>query len=473
MRFLGHQTRLAGRGRQDRCRYGRVVRTALSRHRAKVQHVAAQVRGNLAGRGATGPDDATGRITFDKGGTKHLVPHRRERPTGVRLSTDLDEVLGIDTERKLATVESGVRFDELLRQTLRCGLMPMLVPELKGITVGGAISGCSVESLSHRYGGFHDTCTEYELVTGLGEIITCGPQNRPEIFAMIHGSFGTLGRLTSLTCRLIPAQPFVALTYRTYSTIGEYCEAVQAVCNDPATEFVDGIIHGPEQFVLCLGRLASAAPYTNRYDRHLPFYRSTSQRSEDYLTLDDYLFRYDRDCHWISRRFGLENPVLRRLAGRWLLGSDNMLKMADRLEPVIGHMRPDVTVDLFFGMSRFERFYHLYHQAIGYYPMWIVPYRLPKLYPWLNPHYLEGVDDDLFIDAAIYGLRQPRNTDHYATIDQLIARAQGVKTLISLNRYNRDEFWTIFNKPNYDRAKALLDPRDRFGNIYDKTLGNP
>ena len=73
----------------------------------------------------------------------------------------------------------------------RTGLLPKVVPELEGITLGGAVAGCSVESMSYRYGGFHDTCLEYEVVTGTGERRVLGPGD--ELFHMIHGSYGTLG----------------------------------------------------------------------------------------------------------------------------------------------------------------------------------------------------------------------------------------------------------------------------------------
>src|SRR5438093_235376 len=31
--------------------------------------------------------------------------------------------------------------------------------------------------MSFRYGGFHDSCLEYEVITGGGEVLTCTPSN--------------------------------------------------------------------------------------------------------------------------------------------------------------------------------------------------------------------------------------------------------------------------------------------------------
>lgn len=44
-----------------------------------------------------------------------------------------------------------------------------------------------------------------------------------------------------------------------------------------------------------------------------------------------------------------------------------------------------------------------------------------------------------------------------------------MKTLISHNYYSRDEFWSIWNKGNYDRVKQQTDPRNLFRDLYSKT----
>ena len=43
-----------------------------------------------------------------------------------------------------------------------------------------------------------------------------------------------------------------------------------------------------------------------------------------------------------------------------------------------------------------------------------------------------------------------------------------IKTLISHNYYPEDEFWTIWNKPNYDAVKAITDPDNVFRDLYTK-----
>src|SRR5439155_1577242 len=108
-----------------------------------------------------------------KGGVHHFVPlpgDRRFHGRAVDASA-LRDVLRVDPDARVLVAEPGVTFADAVRATLPHGLVPACVPELEGITLGGAVAGCSVESMSFRHGGFHDTCTAYEVVTGTGEIL--------------------------------------------------------------------------------------------------------------------------------------------------------------------------------------------------------------------------------------------------------------------------------------------------------------
>ena len=82
----------------------------------------------------------------------------------------------IDVEARTCTAEPGVTFTDLVSATLRHGLTPIVVPELRTITIGGAVSGCSLESMSFKHGGFHDTCLEYEVITSKGKVLHCTPE---------------------------------------------------------------------------------------------------------------------------------------------------------------------------------------------------------------------------------------------------------------------------------------------------------
>lgn len=432
-------------------------------HEDKVRAIAGQVRARSGARGEA---------HIAKGGVPHVVPlpgdtRRRGRPVDIRA---LDEVLSIEGDR--CVVESGVSFERLVPLTLARGLLPAVVPELKGITVGGAIAGCSVESMSYRVGGLHDTCREYEVVTGDGRVLTCSRERDPLLFDMLHGSYGTLGVLTKVTLDLVPARPYVRVEYRRFRTFGELQAELVERCRAADFDFVDAIVHAPDELVACLGRFVDAAPWTSDYSRLDVYYRSARTRAEDYLTTFDYCFRYDADCHWVTRGFPLlERRLVRRLLGKRLLGSTNLLRWAKRLEGVksMFKRRPDVVVDVFIPRRRLEEFYAWYARELAFYPLWIVPYRMARPYPWLAPGFAARLADDLHFDLAVYGMPNDHpDLDLSEVLEARVREHDGVKTLISRTHYAPEVFWSIYDRDAYQQAKRQLDPTGTFPGLYEK-----
>jgi delta24-sterol reductase len=70
-----------------------------------------------------------------------------DRDTVVDVSS-LDHVLSIDHKKKTALVEPNVPMDALVRETMKLGLLPPVVMEFPGITVGGGFVGTAGESSS-------------------------------------------------------------------------------------------------------------------------------------------------------------------------------------------------------------------------------------------------------------------------------------------------------------------------------------
>jgi FAD/FMN-containing dehydrogenase len=412
--------------------------------------------------------DPTRPVSLHKKAVSHQVPKAhdlRRRDEKIDVS-DLTEILEVDPVRRICVAESGVTFADLVSATLRHGLVPIVVPELKTITIGGAVSGCSIESTSFVHGGFHDTCLEYEVITATGRVLRCTPSNEHRlVFHMVHGAFGTLGILSRLVFRLAPAKPYVHVVYETHPTLAAFQASIARHADARDVDFMDGMIHSPSRYVLSVGRFVDTAPYTNRYDWLKVYYRSTAERTEDYLTTPGYFFRYDR---------GVTNVRPRSFVGRLLFGklmsSTRWLRFAEKAPWLLRDRKPTVTLDVFVPFSRVPAFLAWYERAIGFYPVWCVPYRRVRDYEWLSPAFWSRVGDDrMFLDLAIYGLRQHGSRNLHREIERELEEVGGVKTLIAHNYYAEDEFWSIWNKPAYDAVKAITDPRGVFRDLYTKT----
>jgi FAD/FMN-containing dehydrogenase len=433
-------------------------------HEGRVAEVVAQLRARTA---------ADGFASLRKTAVSHFVPNPRD-PRHADKKIDvraLSKILEIDVEGRTCTAEPGLTFSDLVRATLPHGLAPTLVPELEAITIGGAVAGCAIESMAYKHGGFHDSCLEYEVVVATGEVLLCSRDQNREIFDMLHGSYGTLGIITKLKFRLIPAKPFVRMEYQVHETCAAFGEHLARACVAADVDFVDAIIHARDRFVLCVGRFAETAPYSSSYTGTNIYYRSTLTRREDYLSTYDYFFRYDTDCHWSTRVLpGMDSKIGRALFGKVLLGSTNLLRWSQRLRPVLKHRRRRRVVDdLLIPKRRFAEFYGWYEREVGYFPLWIVPYRMPEPYPWIADAHHARARDAVYVDFAVYGLPNDRpNIDYSKLLEEMTFEFGGIKALISDNHYDQATFWSIYNRERYERVKSRTDPQNLFRGLYEK-----
>lgn len=433
---------------------------ALSaRHDAKVARIAAQLKAH----------DGSVPVSLRKAAPPHQVPkfgdlRRNDEKIDV---SDLTDIIAIDPVARTCTAESGAMFADVVAATLRHGLVPIVVPELATITIGGAVSGCSIESMSFVHGGFHDTCLSYEVIAGTGEVLHCTPSNDNQlVFQMMHGAFGTLGILAKLTFKLVPATPYVHVVYERYSSVTDYRAAIMRHAQTRDCDFMDGIIHAPDLLVLSIGRFVTEAPYTHAYDWTRVYWTSTRERSEDYLKTADYLFRYDRGVTNVRPK-----SFLGRLFFGKLLDSGALLRLADRFHFLLDRNdKPTVTLDVFLPSTKVEEFLAWYQRDINFFPLWCVPYRRVRDYEWLaNDFYTKLHDDQMFIDLAIYGMKQAGEVNVHRVLERKLAELGGMKTLISHNYYTPEEFWQTWNKPNYEAVKRVTDPKNLFRDLYTKT----
>ena len=406
-------------------------------------------------------------VSLKKKTVSHEVPKlsdKRHSDEKIDLS-DLNEILHINTEKRICIAEPGVTFIDLVTATMKYDLVPIIVPELKTITIGGAVAGCSIESMSYKHGGFHDTCLEYEIITAKGNVLICTPDNENNLlFQIVHGTFGTLGIISKLKFKLIPAKPSVKVTYEKYNNIEDYKSAIWGHYENKDVDFMDGIIHSPTEYVLSVANFVDEAPYTHNYGWMRIYYLSTKKRKEDYLKTPNYFFRYDK---------GVTNVNPKSFLGRFFLGkfinSTRTLKLVEKFRRLIPPDKIPITVDVFIPFSKVSNFMEWYKKEVNHFPLWCVPYKFVRGYEWLSADFLLKTKDELILDLAIYGMEKKGDKNYYKIIEDELMNIGGIKTLISSNYYSESDFWKIWNKENYDKVKRKTDPNNIFRDLYTKT----
>ena len=96
---------------------------------------------------ALGPDET---VRLAKKTSNLFRP--RERATRGLDVEGLAGVISIDAEARTADVQGMCTYENLVDVTLQHGLMPFVVPQLRTITLGGAVTGAALEGLDARVG---------------------------------------------------------------------------------------------------------------------------------------------------------------------------------------------------------------------------------------------------------------------------------------------------------------------------------
>ncbi len=153
--------------------------------------------------------------------------------------------------------------------------MPTVVPQLKTITVGGAVSGVGIESSSFRYGFVHETVLEMEILLGDGRIVVCSPAENPDLFYGFPNSYGTLGYVLRLKVRLIPAQRYVHVRHSRFTSSEAYFASVS---EQRGIDYLDGTIFSANEMYLTSGHFVNEAPRVSDYTYLRIYYKRNGQR---------------------------------------------------------------------------------------------------------------------------------------------------------------------------------------------------
>ena len=169
-----------------------------------------------------------------------------------------------------------IPYEDLTRECLAHGVMPAVVPQLKTITLGGAVAGVGIESSSHRYGLVHDTMLELDVLLGDGRVVGCTPDNaHADLFFGFPNSYGTLGYALRVKAKTVPVKPYVRLSTWLFRTQAITSLISSGILEERKADFIDGTIFSPERLFLTLG----ASSIRRRTRATTPSRKSTTARS--------------------------------------------------------------------------------------------------------------------------------------------------------------------------------------------------
>lgn len=461
----GQCTCIARRARTAAFKYSPKVKSTMQSHEEAVGRISTDVKSFYARRQP---------FRIHHGSTNSTRLGLQDRSTLVDIS-DLCNILYVDPESKTVLVEPNVPMDRLVESTLEHGLVPPVVMEFPGITVGGGYSGTGGESSSFRYGYFNNIVNRVEIVLGNGSIINASPYENADLLHAASGAVGSLGIATLLELQLISAKKYVRTTYIPVGSVHEAVERISREKESTAHDYLDGILFSQTHGAVITGAMTDDLPAATQLQSFShpgdPWYylqvkgktSASLAPTTEYIPLAEYLFRYDRGGFWVgASAFEYFKFPFNRLT-RWWLDDFLHTRMLYKSLHASKQSRNYIVQDLALPFSNAVEFVDYTAKSFNIWPLWLCPLRQPKL-PSLHPHSTQiernGETAEMLLNVGLWG-HGPRSYDAFITknreLEQRLREFGGMKWLYAHTCYDEDEFWNMFDREWYDSLRRKYD----------------
>lgn len=419
------------------------------------------------------------------GSTNSTRQSQYTRETMVDTSA-LTNVLQVDREKRVAVVEPNVPMDSLVDGVLKYGLIPKVVMEFPGITVGGGFAGTSGESSSFRYGFFDRTINWMEIVLANGEKVIASADRHADLFYGAAASFGTLGVTTLLEVQLVRASAYVHMTYQPIFSMAEGVRRIEQLAQQPDVDYLDGILFSAEHGVICIGRLVddpdvdiSIQRFTRPHDpwfyRHVrKLIKGRTELIVEAIPIVDYLFRYDRGGFWVGEyAFRYFITPFNRIT-RYVLDRFMHTRVMYHALHKSGLAQKYIIQDVAIPYPRASDFVEYLDKDFKNYPIWLCPLKQTGQSSE-SPRGLlaeKGSTElpDMLLNFGVWGPGPTRREDFInwnRKFERKVRDLGGQKWLYAQAYYTEEEFYEIYSRKEYDALRSKYHA-EYLPSVYDK-----
>lgn len=415
------------------------------------------------------------------GSTNSTRPNLKKRVVDI---SSLRNVISIDRADKTALVEPNVPMDRLVEATLPHGLVPPVVMEFPGITVGGGYAGTAGESSSFRYGFFDRTIREVEMIMADGEVIKASEEENRDLFRGAAGAVGTLGVTTLVKLELIDAKKYVKTTYYPTRSIAQAVKEVREHTEGNSSsqnDYVDGILFSKDHGAIITGEMTDDLPantrpqtFSNPWDPWFYLHveaatRATNEPIVEYIPLAEYMFRYDRGGFWVGRSaFSYMRFPFNKYT-RWFLDDFLHTRMLYRALHASGIATRYIVQDMALPYSNAENFIDYTDKSFSIWPIWLCPLKQSDQ-PTMHPHTKGALKDDQMLNIGLWGFG-PKDPQEYLlknrALEKMLGDMGGMKWLYAHTYYSQNEFWSQFDQGWHEKLRRKYNA-ETFPSVYDK-----
>jgi FAD/FMN-containing dehydrogenase len=178
-----------------------------------------------------GAEDVAAAIRFARANGLHVATRGAAHSQGALAVSNggillrmqsMDRILGADPGGTWIDVDGGTMWRDVVRHLAPAGLIPRVLTNNLGVTVGGTLSIAGIGVASFRHGTQGDNVLELDVVTGTGDLVTCGPDREPELFWSVVAGLGQCGVITRARLALRRAKAMTRTYYLLYDDLRRF-----------------------------------------------------------------------------------------------------------------------------------------------------------------------------------------------------------------------------------------------------------
>jgi hypothetical protein len=391
--------------------------------------------------------------------------------------TEFNHVLHLDSEAQTLEVEGLATFEQIVDFTLAQGFLPLVCPELKHITIGGATVGIGIESSCFKFGFVHDSLIEADVLLPNGKIITVSATNEyADLYSALPNSYGTLGYILRAKIKLHPAKPYVQLSHIRYHSVDNYLTAMQLAAEKADVDFIEGLFYGNNEFYLTTGKMVDSAPFLDDIYSDI-YYKRSRIKPEMHLKSKDYIFRYDPDWFWNIPEHGFYK-WFRKLAPQSMRSSgfyNRYVKTKAKLMKLL-HIKPNAYEEQLIQDWEvpFEKAKELINFALNNVELRGLPWVALPIKPLSKAISYPLEPNELYFNLGCYCYtKRPRMDEKYyytKIMDQKCFELGGLKMLYSSTFLSKEDFDKVYNGEGYTIVKQKYDPKGYAATLFDKAV---
>jgi FAD/FMN-containing dehydrogenase len=137
-------------------------------------------------------------------------------------------------------VEAGAVWRDVVDAVMREGMIPPVLTNNLNVTVGGTVSMAGLGVASHRFGTQADNVEALEVVTGVGDLVYCSPQENADLFNCVRCGLGQFGVVTRVRLKLRRFSPNVRTYYLLYDRLEALMEDQTRILRQQIFDYVEG-----------------------------------------------------------------------------------------------------------------------------------------------------------------------------------------------------------------------------------------